>query len=112
MAVPTYEDAKLVVELAQWGTALGINDALSAILEDNYDRESADAMNDAPARTLLTFFDTIGTLVKNDVLNRELVRDWLWVDGVWERVGPAAVAARERFNEPRLYENFEALAKP
>ena len=111
MAVPTYEDAKLVVELAQWATALGVNEAFPAIMEDDFDPELADALVDVPVRTLLTFFETVGTLVKNDVLNRELVHDWLWVEGVWARVGPAAQAMRERVKEPRVYENFEALAK-
>jgi hypothetical protein len=109
--VPTYEDANLVVQLAQWATALGVNEAFPAIMEDDFDPEIADALNDTPVRTMLTFFETVGTLVKNDVLNRELVRDWLWVEGVWTRVEPAALAARERLHEPRLYENFEALAK-
>jgi hypothetical protein len=111
MAVPTYEDANLVVQLAQWATALGVNEAFPAIMEDDFDPEIADALNDTPVRTMLTFFETIGTLVKNDVLNRDLVLDWLWAEGVWARVSPAALAARARFNEPRLYENFEALAK-
>jgi hypothetical protein len=41
----------------------------------------------------------------------ELIDDWLWIEGMWSRVGPAALRAREKFGEPRLYENFEALAK-
>jgi hypothetical protein len=48
--------------------------------------------------------------VKNDLLNRDLVYDWLWVAGAWERVGPAAKRAREKAGVPNLYENFEALA--
>jgi hypothetical protein len=110
MAAPTREDAQLLVQLAQWGTALGIGEAMPAIFEDDFDPEIADAMNDTPVRIMLTFLETIGTLTKNGLLNAELVRDWLWVEGVWERVGPAARAARERFNQPRLFENFEALA--
>jgi hypothetical protein len=51
-----------------------------------------------------------GTLVKNDLLNRDLVYDWLWVAGSWDRVGPAAKRYRERTGVPYLYENFEALA--
>jgi hypothetical protein len=54
--------------------------------------------------------ETIGTLVKNDLLDRDLVLDGLWVSGLWERVAPAVQKDRDRFNEPRLGENFEALA--
>jgi hypothetical protein len=39
------------------------------------------------------------------------VYDWLWVAGVWERVGPAAKRAREKAGVAQLYENFEALAE-
>jgi hypothetical protein len=35
---------------------------------------------------------------------------WLWVAGVWTRVGPAARKARDKHGVPELYENFEALA--
>jgi hypothetical protein len=49
-------------------------------------------------------------LVKNDVLDQGLVLDWLWVQGMWDRVGPAAVRARDRLGSDALYENFEALA--
>jgi hypothetical protein len=38
-----------------------------------------------------------------------LINDWLWVPGVWERVGPAALRARE-VTTPQMFENFETLA--
>ena len=58
------------------------------------------------------FGESIGTLTKRDLLSSELVQDWLWIGGMWSRVGPAALRrAREKFGQPRLYENFEALAK-
>jgi hypothetical protein len=49
--------------------------------------------------------------LKNDLLDRALTYDWLWVAGAWDRVGPAALRAREKAGVPQLYENFEALAK-
>jgi hypothetical protein len=51
----------------------------------------------------------VGALVKHNVLDRDLIRDVYWFDGLWTRVSPHAVAAREQENEPSLYENFEAL---
>ena len=48
--------------------------------------EAADA-NDPHVRTVLIFGETIGTLVKNGLLDRGLVLDWLWAQGLWERVG-------------------------
>jgi hypothetical protein len=105
----TREDAQLIVQLAQWGATIGLQDAVAALLDDAFDPASA-STGDPHVRTVLNFGETIGTLVKNDLLNRELVHDWLWIGGLWERVAPAVRQARERFGEPRLGENFEALA--
>jgi hypothetical protein len=110
MAPPTRDDAHLMIQVAQWGTALGVQDALPRLFADDFDPETADAMSDEPVRTMLQFGESIATLTKRDLLSVELVEDWLWIEGMWSRVGPAALRAREKFGEPRLYENFEALA--
>ena len=99
-----------MIQIAQWGTSLGIQDAMPRIFADDFDPDTADAMSDKAVRTMLTFGESIATLTKNDLLSVELVRDWLWVEGIWSRVGPAALKQRDKFGEPRLYENFEALA--
>jgi hypothetical protein len=110
MAPPTRDDAQLLVQLAQWGTALGAEKALRDVFAADFDPDTADPLEDDAVRTLLFFGESIGTLTKHGLLSAELVADWLWVEGVWARVGPAAHRQRERLGEPRLYENFEALA--
>jgi hypothetical protein len=100
-----------MIQIAQWGTSLGVQDAMPRIFAEDFDPETADAMSDQAVRTMLMFGESIGTLTKHNLLNVKLVHDWLWVEGLWARVGPAAVKQREKFGEPRLYENFEALAK-
>jgi hypothetical protein len=107
---PTHEDAVLMVQLAQWGTQIGLGDALPKVLGDDFDPDSAD-IGDAAVRTILQFGESVATLTKHDLLSAELVNDWIWVDGLWGRVGPAALRSREKYGEPRLYENFEALAR-
>jgi len=67
-------------------------------------------MDDANVRTVLTFGESVATLVKQGVLDRGLVLDMWWIEGLWTRVGGAAHKARTQLHEPRLYENFEALA--
>ncbi len=110
MSAPIREDAQLIVQLAQWGTALGIEDAMPELFSDDFDPETADEKNPAVRKTLM-FGETIATLTKNDLLSAELVKDWLWISGIWSRVEPAARKTREKTGEPRLYENFEALAR-
>jgi hypothetical protein len=85
-----------------------VTDAWGEIFSDDFDPYEADA-TEPSIRNVLTFCETIGTLVKRDLLSKELVEDWLWIDGLWGRVGPAAIKQREKLEEPRLYENFEAM---
>lgn len=104
----TREDGALMVQLLSWGTQMGLDEALRRLFAGEYDPEAAD-MEDPAIGKVLTFGETVGTLVKHDLLDRELVMDLLWVEGIWVKVAPQAKAARQRFGEPRLYENFEAL---
>ena len=104
------EDANLIVELAKWGSMIGLPEASRTVFADDFDSESAEAL-DTHVQTVLIFHETVGTLVKNDLLDRDLVLDWLWVAGAWDRVGPAALQAREHADVPELWENFEALAQ-
>lgn len=102
-------DATLMIQLAQWGTSLGIEEAQQLIWSDDFDADAADP-RDPLVNRLLNFFETVGTLTKNGLLDRALVLDWVWVAGIWDRVGPAAKKAREGLGVPELYENFELLA--
>ena len=105
----TNEDAVLVVQILRWGTEMKLDEAVAELFSDGFDPESA-SMDNPAVRNTLTFGETVGTLVKQGLLNRDLVYDLWWVEGLWARVGPAALRQREKFSEPRLYENIEALA--
>jgi hypothetical protein len=105
----TSEDATLMIEIAKWGAMIGVPEAARAIFAEDFDPDRVES-DDPSVRTVLLFNETIGTLVKNDLFNRDLVYDWLWVAGSWERVGPAAKRSREKAGVPQLWANFEALA--
>ena len=102
-------DAELMIQLAQWGSMMGLEEALGEVMSDDFDVEGADTQDKLVGR-LLTFGETIGTLTKNGLLDTDLVLDWLWVEGLWAKVGPAALKSRDKYGVPELYENFEALA--
>jgi hypothetical protein len=106
----TYQDAELIVQILQWGSQMGIEDAIGKIYAEGFDPEKANA-NDPEIRKIHNFGETIGTLVKQKVLDRVLVLDLFAIQSSWRRVGPAALRERERLNEPRLCENYEALAR-
>ena len=105
----TKEDAVLVVELAKLGAMNGLGEAVGKIFADDFDPDAAE-LSDPSVRIVLGWNETVATLVKNDLLSRDLVYDWPWVAGTWDRVGPAALRAREAAGVAVLYENFEALA--
>jgi hypothetical protein len=105
----TREDGMMMIELAKWGSMIGVPEASRAIFSEHFDPGAVEA-GDKHVQAILNFNETIGTLVKNDLLDRELVYDWLWIAGSWDRVGPAALRAREKAGVAALYENFEALA--
>lgn len=103
------EDATLLVQLAQWGSTMGLEEAQQAVWADGFDPETASA-DDVLVSRILVWGETIGTLTKNGILDTDLVLDWLWVSGMWSRVGPAALKFRDKHGVPELYGNFEALA--
>ena len=103
------QDGAMLVQLAQWGSTMGLEEAMQAVWADDFDPETASA-DDLLVSRILNWGETIGTLTKNGLIDTDLVLDWLWVSGVWARVGPAAVKARDKHGVPALYENFEALA--
>jgi hypothetical protein len=109
MTQPDVQQGLLLVHLAQWGTAMDFEEAAATIFDDDWDPESASA-DDMAVRKVLQFGETIGTLVKQGLFEESLALDWLWLAGLWERVAPAALKSREKFGQPQLYENFEALA--
>ena len=103
------EDAALLVQLAQWGATMGLEEAQQALWADEFEPEEA-TVDDVLVSRVLVWGETIGTLTKNGILDTDLVLDWLWVAGMWSRVGPAALKSREKHGVAELYENFEALA--
>lgn len=104
----TYEDGKLVVQLMRWGTELGLQDALRVVFSEGFDPETVPD-DDGSVSKALFFGETVGTLVKHGLLDRGLVTDLLYFEGIWNQVGPSARRARERSGVEALYENFEAL---
>lgn len=61
--------------------------------------------------SLCAWFETVGTLYKHGLLNSDLLFDWLAVEPTWNRVKGFALGMRKARNVPRLWENFELMAK-
>ena len=119
MAKPTYQDATLMLQLAMWGAVAGNQKAGSFIWSDKFENDYKEFVKKYPvgsdeysfASQMCTWYETLGTLFKHDLFNRELLFDWLLVSMVWNRLKGFVLGVRAEANEPRLYENFEAMAK-
>jgi len=107
--VASREDAALMIQLMRWGTEMGLDESLRVIFGPNFDPENA-SMEDPAVEKVLSFGETVGAFVKHGLLDKDLLADIFWIDGMWSKVGHHALAAREHEGEPSLYENFEALA--
>ncbi len=103
------EDGALLVQLAQWGAMMNLEEAMQAIWADDFDPQTA-SWKDPLVSRVLVYGETIGTLTKNGLFDTDLALDWLWLSGLWQRVGGAAQKARDDAGVQQLYENFEALA--
>jgi hypothetical protein len=118
MAEPTHEDALLMTQLMSVSAELGLAEANSFLWSDAFVADYAEFKKRFPAgskeqayvTTVAGWFETVGTLVKHGLFNEELVHDWLAIELVWKRLEGVLLGMREEAHEPRLYENFEALA--
>jgi hypothetical protein len=117
MSEATRDDAQLVVQLAQLGTQMVPPEARGWIWSDNFVSDPDEFREKHPpgsrefgyVNAVATWHETIGTLWKHGLINEELLFDWLYVTGMWERLKPLLVAQRR--NTPQLWENFEAMAE-
>ncbi len=119
MAKPTNQDASLMLQLAQWGASIGLQEAQGWTWSDQFVSDYAEFMKQYPMGSegglkvakVCNYFETLGTLWKHGLLNEDLLFDWLAISMVWERVKNIPLGLRQDSGNPRLYENFEALAK-
>jgi hypothetical protein len=114
MAKPTYEDADIMLRLVQSWPVEASDWIWSEEFVPDQAEASAKRVEGGEAfghiRAILNWYETIGTLYKHGLLSEELLFDWLAIDAVWERTKSYALAWREETGEPRMYENFEAMA--
>lgn len=103
----TKADAELLVQIFRWGNEMGLEESMRTVMSPEFDTSAT--MDNPHVGKVLAFGETIGTFVKHGVLDRALVVDLMWVEGIWAKVRSAALGAREHEHEPRLYENFEFL---
>lgn len=119
MSAPTYEDATIMLQLARLGAESGNPKAFSFMWSDKFEVEFATFQEKYPAGTkgdryisqVCGWFETLGALWVNGLLNEKLISDWIDADRVWQRVKGYALGIRELSGNPKIYEHFKTLAK-
>jgi hypothetical protein len=119
MGQATKEDAHLLVQLARLGADLNLSEAAGFMWSEDFVEDYDEFKQRFPwgsqqsqyVNTVAGFHETVATLVKHGLLDEELVTDWVAVHLVWSRIEKILLGLREEAGEPRLYENFEALAR-
>lgn len=117
---PAHADAQLLVQLAELGQSMRV-DRGQALLWKHRENEgltyeqfeatyAIDSDEAVAIINVMKWYETVGTLVKQGLLDRGLVLDWLWVAGIWDMCRPIAMGQRERLGQAGIWENFEALA--
>lgn len=119
MAIPMYDDANVVLQLSQIAATSGLSDAMNWMWSDQFMSDYAEFVEKYPVgseeygriNSICGWYETIGTLYKHGLINEDLLFDWLWVVGPWNRLKGFALGLREQTGVAAIYENFEAMAK-
>ena len=116
---PTTADAQLILQIMQVDAASGANQGWRLLM--NFDtpptlsqlrrRHPRETAEYGQINAFLASCETIGTFVKHGLLHRGLVDDTWWVAGAWRVSEKICKGLRKEAGEPRLFENFEALAR-
>ena len=118
MSKPTYQDATLMLQIAEWSTVAGLGDASNWMWSDQFITDFAEFAKRYPrgsegnrnAAKICSYFETLGVLWKHGLLNEDLLFDWVKAHMVWQRINSFVLGMRRETGNPRVYENFETLA--
>ncbi|MEO8457312.1 MAG: DUF4760 domain-containing protein [Chloroflexota bacterium] len=116
-----HHDAELIVKLYEAQAAQQVPDAMAYLFSNDYPADFAAFREKHPAGSsasqerliykALGYYETIGTLYRNGLINEDLLFDWLAVDLLWDRLKSFVVGVRGEIGSDRMYENFEYMAE-
>lgn len=104
-----HEDAIVVVQLVRLSWEIGLDGAMKEIFSKGFDASDGSKDNES-VRKVLHFGETVGTLVKHNVLDLDMVADLWDLAGLWNQVKASADSERKNHNSTHLYEHFESMA--
>jgi len=116
---PSATDAQLILQLAQVNAVTGADDGWH-LLHTGFEtpptrsqlirKHPVESLEYRQIQAFLRSCETLGTFVRQGILNEALVHDLYWVAGAWRMSEKLCKAMRKEAGEPKLMENFEWLA--
>jgi hypothetical protein len=115
----TREDASTMLQLARLAAEMKVGAGMDVLWHDDFPTDPHKIDERFPIGSkgrryldaLCVWYETVGTLVKNGLFDRDLCNDWVAVTVVWDRIRPLALGERAKVGDPRLWQNFELLAE-
>ena len=115
---PTMAEAQLIVQMATNDAISGAYQGYGVLRQFENPPTPAQLRKKHPVtsdeyRYVMAFLgscEMTATFVKQGLLSEDLVNDLYWVAGGWQVSEKLCKGLRREGGEPRLYENFEALA--
>lgn len=115
---PTWDDADLLMRFDALAAQEETRQAIDWFRATQLGSEAPDMhpiLRDAPefvyVSRFIELFETMGALVKFQLLNEELVHDRWMSRSVWKFLKPTIERERRTINSPTLAENFQWLAE-
>jgi hypothetical protein len=115
---PTWEDADLLLRLDLLAASEQTRKAIDWFRITHLGAETPNIhpiLRDSPeflyVHRFIELFETMGTLVKFNLLNEELVHDRWMIRSIWQFLKPTIERERREIGSPTLAENFEWLAE-
>jgi hypothetical protein len=115
---PTMAEAQLIVQMATNDAINGANQGYGILRQFETpptlgQLRKKHPMSSDEYRYVMAFLgscEMTATFVKQGLLSEDLVNDLYWVAGAWKTSEKICKGLRREAGEPRIYENFEALA--
>jgi hypothetical protein len=119
MSAPTHEDAMILLKLYEFGGDPHLSKSWNFVFSDHWVNDYTAFVAKFPASSeeygyflhYAAWFELLGTLWKHKLINESLLFDWILIPPRWNRVAKFVEGYRASTGEPRMYENFEAMAK-
>jgi hypothetical protein len=118
---PDTSDAQVMIALYEAQAAHNLGEVMGYIWSNDFPTDFKEfrksfppGSNSTQERDLyraLGYFETIGTLYRNNLISEDLIFDWLAVDMTWARLKGFVLGVRKEIGQSRMFENFEYMAR-